>query len=238
MSATKSIYGQLIVFEEVGGNMTERIRSIGAFETFEPLIKFYVECPKPNLERFNQALFYILHLYSRQSEILNTSGDIGRPELKAIVLNKLRIDDKKFRNELINLDVEAVRETADRYMDTQGSKRFQHLMMLHDQYSTMLVSARYVVGKDGIGLDYDQMRKNSKYAAELYEEINKWEQEVEEEEKILTLGKNEVIKRSGNKKAKRFSSLRMEDIQRQVREEYEKNATDNEQENTGHDDID
>src|SRR5436305_1908866 len=85
-----TIYTDLIQYVDVGGVMVDRITAIGAYHVFEPLVSLYIT-EKEDHEKFNQALFYILLLYSKESDILSTQ--LSYLQIKGAVAEQLGITD-------------------------------------------------------------------------------------------------------------------------------------------------
>lgn len=210
LPSDRSIFQDLMQFREVGGDMVERISAIGVYEIFKPLIEQYAL--KGDMDSFNKALFYILWLYSKDTDLIVAGYDYL--EVKAMVAKRLSIEGKLY-SDLIQLATPAIVETVNNYMDYQNSRIYRHLTMVREQYQIMVRSSTWILTP--AGMDYEQMRRNSRHAAELYDDIRIWEQKFTEEERVLKPAIGEL--KRGSAKYKRNTSLRIEDLMREVRDE-------------------
>ncbi len=198
-----SIYTALIGYEDVGGDMIERINHMGLAEVFGPIAEEW----GADQSVFNKVLFYTLHCYSRESPFVIHESDWSN--IKRKVAKKVGIDHKEdLFFQLYDLRNKNYTFTIRRYLDYQGSKATKHLMMLKDLYEQMVNSAiENITDKDGV-IMYDQKVKNAEYADRLYEKINLWQQRIEGEETHLNKARGQLreveIKRNN-------LTLRMED---------------------------
>lgn len=182
--------------------MVERIKALNLYMVFEPLVLCYSE----DRSKFNTALFYILHVYSRESKFIISDQDFVA--VKRRVIDRLVITDSLLTQQLMELHG-PVLITVQRYLKLQMSKTLEHLMMKRELYQQMLQSAMdNITDANGIVM-YDQKKKNSDYADRLYDEINEWEQRLLSEHKELRQAVEEIreIKKKNNR-----SSLRIEDV--------------------------
>ncbi len=208
----KTLYQRLIDFREVGGDMISVINSHSAREIFEPLIALYGS----EMLKFNQAFFYLLMVYSRDST--SWAKGVSYEETKRAVIKELEIEDAQLAHELMDLELQEIRDTVQRYLDYQGSPEWDHLIMIKELYHEMRVSAMMPIRK-GEAIDYEQKFKNARYAKELLQEIGAWEAKMMEDEKNYAETRQLLAKKGQGKEKKRhIASLRVEDAILQMRQ--------------------
>lgn len=199
-----SIYNAILQYEEVGGDLVERIKALGLFDVFEPIITEY----GADMEQFDRVLFYMIHCYSRESEfhVLQADWEL----IKKQVAEKVGIDTKSELYEaLFYLKSIPFTLSVRKYLDYQNSKPLKHLLMLKDLYEQMVNSAiENITDSNGVVL-FDQKVKNAKHAEEIYSKITEWEMRINEENTKLNKP-IEQLKSVEKKKSNRFT-LRMED---------------------------
>lgn len=199
----KNVYESIRQYEEVRGDMIERLNAMGLNETFQPIIDEYGSDP----EKFNQVLFYIIHCYSRESDFHIQHVDWG--EIKSLVAKRVGIDTEgDLFFDLFDLRNTNFTVCIRQYMDYQGSRAFKHLMMLKDLYNQMINSAIENITDKDDKIWYEQKVKNAQHAESLYEKIAQWEQRIEGDE--VKLNKPRTQLNEVEKKKDRFT-LRMED---------------------------
>jgi hypothetical protein len=211
-----SVYGELLQYEEVQGDMVDRIKAMGVYHIFEQLHTYYNE----EYQLFNKALFFILHAYSLKSKyhVLGQSW----AGVKEAVAEKVGItvdgpavertreettESVLLYSDLILLKSREVISTINKYLLYQGNKNFRHLCMLKDQYEQMVSGALDPIEKSSGEIDFDQKNRNRKYATEILLEIAQWEQTIYDNDKDLKAAMEELQ----NKKENNTQSLRVED---------------------------
>jgi hypothetical protein len=208
-----SVYEELIQYEEVGGDMTARLSKMNLRQVFEPVIVYY----GAEADILNKVLFYILHIYSKESKFIVPGQDyLGT---KQRCCDRLGIpEDLKCQHEsfvyqdLVFLESSDVVDTVQRYLKLQMSKTFEHLVMKRELYLQMVQSAMGRLTDHNGVVDYDQKFKNSGYAEKLYGEIYHWEQQLSAEHPELKSAIEELRER---KTVAGKASLRIEDILKQ-----------------------
>ena len=198
-------------FLDIGGDMVARVQGASLAHIFQPLIDHY----GMDMERFNKSLFYILMVYSRDSEYLHAGCSYD--ENKINIVKELNIPEDLSFN-LIDLVDQPVYLTVDNYIQYQGSRTWEHLVMVRELYEQMRNSARSMMKKNDL-IDWDQKMKNAKYAKELYEETIYWEKTLASEEQAIFLDKGVIHKKKGETKKAEVPTLRYEDTLRKVRDE-------------------
>lgn len=203
-----SIYSEMLQYEEVGGNMVERLEKMNVAYIFVRIIVAY----KHDMEVFNKVLFYILHTYSFKSKFhvlgadwLKTKTDVARHV--GIMYDDPGVDDNLLLNEVLWLESKAVTGSVQSYLEYQGERNYKHLIMLKDLYEEMVVAALSNIKKASLEVDYDQKFRNHDYATKLLGEIQEWEQRVAEGNRELKAAMEEVQFDAGRVK----KSLRLED---------------------------
>lgn len=200
----RDVYHGLKQYQEVGGDLVERIDKMGLHDVFEPLIEEY----SADMEQFNKALFYILNCYSRTSEFVVLEGEWSA--IKRQCASNAGVDpDSELFHALFDLANDNVTRTIRKYLDYQGGKAHKHLMMLKDLYDQMVNSAIENIKDGNENTNYDQKKKNAEHASKLYSEINEWEQKIEVTNTPLKKATDEFV--AQEKKNKTKFSLRMED---------------------------
>lgn len=199
----KNVYEAIKQYEEVGGDMVERIQSMGLHEVFDSIIVEY----GPDPLKFNQVLFYTIFCYSRESEYHVQLVDWA--DIKKKVAQRVHIDVKsELFYDLFELRNKPFTICIRKYMDYQGSRALKHLVMLKDLYEQIVNAAiENIQDKDGITW-YEQKVKNAQHADVLYEKIAQWEQRIETDEVRLNKPRSQL--KEVQKKAHRFG-LRLED---------------------------
>lgn len=212
------VYNGLIQYEEVGGDMVQRIRLMGMYDVFESLDRF---CDG-DMSRFNPALFYIIHTYSFESKyhVLGVEwldikkkvlAQVGGEELKKIsitrTINEMPVYSTLY-DELLYMTDPQIVLTIDKYLSYQGNRNFKHLIMLKDLYEQMVRGALEPIRKSTGEVDFDQKNKNRGYAASILNEITEWEQKVTDQTSQLI---KEGVKELNKRKTSQTRSLRMED---------------------------
>lgn len=198
-----NIYTYILQYEDIGGNLVEKLQQMNVFPIFVKMAKCYEE----DLSKFNKVLFYILHTYSLQSKfhVLGADWQLTKNNVAKHVGIK---EDEDLYNDAVLLENTAVVITIQNYLDYQGEKNFKHLCMLKDLYEQMVSSAVANIKKASDEIDYDQKYKNHEYAGKLLEEIKQWEQRVADSNKELKEAINELrTHNQGNHQR----SLRLED---------------------------
>ncbi len=198
-----SIYSEMLAFEEVGGDMLTRLGQMNVAHIFLRIAKYYEGQP----DKFNKALFYILHTYSFKSKFHILGSDWKQTKMK--VAEHVGLDENFTQEycDLVLLESQAVVETIQDYLNYQGERSFKHLIMLKDLYEQMVAAALSDIKKASLETDYDQKYRNHDYATKLLAEINEWEQRVAEGNRELKEAMMEVQADKGRIK----KSLRMED---------------------------
>jgi hypothetical protein len=196
-----NVYTELIQYEEIGGDMTDRIDRLNLHVIFEPIITHY-----PDRSKFNSVLFFILHVYSKEGTAIIPGQDYL--QCKERLADRLKIKDEQLREDILYLRCPEIVKTVQRYLKLQMSKTLEHLTMKRELYQQMLTSAMMnLTNKDG-GTDYDQKFSNSEYADKLYDQIHDWEQRLMDENKELKQAMEEL---RAVKQRRNISSLRIED---------------------------
>lgn len=184
--AVLSIYHELMQFENIGGDLVYRLDQMNLHDQFLPLIEKY----GGDCDKFNRVLFYILHVYSKESPLIIDGLDYVT--IKNAALDRVGIEEPDLRSDLMNLFDEAVVKTVHNYLSLQLTRLHTHLVSKRELYQQMLNSSMdMITGKDNQVL-WDQKRKNSQYADELYREIAEWEQKMAEDTKDLRVALTEV----------------------------------------------
>ncbi len=219
-----SIYTEIVAYEEVGGDMVTRLKDMGVHDVFEDIDKYYQE----DYNLFNKALLFILHAYSLNSKfhVMGQSWIDTKERIAAKVgINhdapfvnrpKADVDDDAdevekmekvlLYSDLVYMESKEVINCIQKYLAYQGNKNFRHLCMLKDQYVQMVAGALDPIVKSSGEIDYDQKSRNRKYATEILEEIQTWEQKVADSDRNL---KDALIE--FNRKKGVDQSLRLED---------------------------
>jgi hypothetical protein len=192
-----NVYAELIQYEENGGDMVDRIDRLNLHVIFEPIIANY-----PDRSVFNKILFYILHVYSKESKSIIPGQDYG--QCKDRLADRMKLSDQ-LREDTVHLRCPHIVTTVRRYLKNQMSKTLEHLTMKRELYHQMLTSSISGATED---LSYDQKFKNSEYADKLYDQIHEWEQRLLEENKELKPALEEL---RALKQKKNTGSLRIED---------------------------
>lgn len=197
-----SIYSEMLQYQEVGGNMMERLGKMNVAHLFVRIAAKY----KEDGEAFNKVLFYILHTYSLKSKFHVLGADWN--ETKEAIARHLAIDESNLLwDDTVLLKSSEVISSIQNYLNYQGNRNFKHLCMLKDLYEQMVSSAVDNIKKASDETDYDQKYKNHDYASKLLAEINEWEQRVAEGHKELKDAMGEMAQFKKTNKL----SLRMED---------------------------
>jgi hypothetical protein len=195
-----NVYNELIQYEDMGGDMVGRISALSLHAVFEPIIENY-----PDRSVFNKYLFYILHVYSKESKAIipgQNYEDCKRRLAKQLKLSEQEMED------VVNLRCPFVIKTVQRYLRLQMSKTLEHLTMKRELYQQMLQnSLNNLTDKDGV-INFDQKFKNSSYADQLYDQIHEWEIRLLEDNKELKAALDEL---KAVKQRKNNASLRLED---------------------------
>lgn len=200
----QSVYKAILQFEEVGGDLIARLRSMGLNEVFEPIITNYGDEPVT----FNKVLFYLIHAYSRESELHIANADWG--QVKKNAAEKAGINSEEETGlylDLYDLRTVEIARTIRLYLDYQAGRDLKHMLMLKDLYEQMLNSAiENITDKDNV-VNYNQKFQNAQYAEKLYLKIAEWEQRIEQNELAVNKGREELrrVEKKNN------FSLRMED---------------------------
>lgn len=169
-----NVYTGLKQYQEVGGNLVERIKSMGLYEVFQPLDEEYGD----DMETFNHVLFYLLNCYSRNSPFVIIEREWS--EIKLVAAEDAGIDVKsELFFDLTELTNTNFTRAIRRYLDYQGGKAHKHLMMLKEQYDQFVNSAIENIKGDDEKINWDQKFKNGGYATKLYQQIAEWEQRIE-----------------------------------------------------------
>lgn len=171
----KDVYTGLKQFQDIGGDLIERIKSMGLQEVFSPLIEEY---GSDEMLQFNTVLFYLLNCYSRQSDYLILDAEWEFIKMEAAKDAGLDLESELY-TDLYYLKNNNFNRTVRKYLDYQNSKPFKHLIMLKDLYEQMVNSAIENITDKDEKTNYDQKKKNAEHAAKLYHEINEWEQRIE-----------------------------------------------------------
>lgn len=199
----KDVYTGLKQYQDVGGDLVERIKAMGLNETFEPLIEEYGS----EGAEFNIVLFYLLNCYSRSSDFLILDAEWGEIKKQAAINAGLDIESPLYFD-LYDLKNNNFNRTIRKYLDYQNNKPFKHIMMLKDLYEQMVNSAIEDIKDKDEKTNYDQKKKNAEHASKLYLEIHEWEQRLEMENVRL---KKPVDEFKEVEKKKDALNLRVED---------------------------
>lgn len=198
-----SIYRALKQYQSTQGDMLERIKLHGLHEVFSPIIVEYA-LDKNDMYMFNSALFYILNVYSKESELHILNQDWHLIKEKAAEDAGVQPGSELY-DDLVLLKSTAVAQCARMYLDRQKNKVFKHLVMLKDLYEQFVNGAiENITDKDGV-TDYDQKMRNSEHANKIYTQMHEWEQRLELDTDKLKKFEDEL------KQAERKFSLRLED---------------------------
>ncbi len=201
-----SIYATIKSYQEVQGDMVERLEKHGLRDVFEPIIEKYGN----DMDVFNAVLFYLINAYSRESLLHMASSDWSVIKEKAAEDAGLKDYDDVYID-CLHLKSSEFVTSVRMYLDKQKSKAFKHLMMLNELYNQMLDGAiENIQDKDGV-VDYDQKKRNAEHADSLYIKIGEWEQKLVVQNENLNKVEDEM------KNAERKFSLRMEDVAHEVR---------------------
>lgn len=201
-----NVFTGLKQYQDVGGDLVSRIKSMGLHEVFEPLIDEYGSEP----EIFNQVLFFILNVYSRVSPFVVLEAEWSHVKEQAAIDAGMDITEELY-HEVCDLKKANVTRTIRKYLDYQKAKPNKHLLMLKDLYEQMVNAALEVTPVDG-KVDYDQKKKNADYASKLYTEIAQWEQRIETLELPIKRAVDEFKEvEKIQQQPKNSLSLRMED---------------------------
>lgn len=204
-----SIFEKVIAYK---GDLIVKLESMGLVPLFEPLASYLI-----NKMEFEAVIMYIVMLYSKDSDRLLP---IDYELIKQNIAGELMIEEP-LRSQLITLDVTSATDAIqlsfitelikviNAYLEIQSSATFSHIVMLKELYQTMKRGTQTIV-TDGV-VDYDQMAKNAKYAAELAKEIKEWEYSLAQEERSLKNQKGEIAK----KRTKALAQIRVEDFTKQ-----------------------
>lgn len=116
---------------------------------------------------------FILLAFSHDSEMLMLNDDWEMSKKK--IYNKVGLPkEEEIFNMVVQLNSTAIYQTVNNYLNFQQAREFKHLTSLKELYEQMLSSIYK------FDVDYDQKRKNSKYAFELWNEIEVYEQRAEQ----------------------------------------------------------
>lgn len=204
------VHKKLLDFGDIGGDMRERVKGYGLAVIFEPMIGYFFKETEDHLG-FNKTLFYILMLYSKDSDAVTAGVSWKQNKLAVAQQNGIT---GKLKKDLVDLEIPEIVDSIQRYLDYQGSKAWSHLCMIRDLYDQMVLSALRPASPSE-GLTWDQKKKNAEYANDLYREIAEWEQRIREEERNQEEGRSEI--RRKKPRAERFT-LRTEDILAKVKD--------------------
>ena len=197
-----SVYHELTQYEEVGGDMVERINKLCLHQVFSPIIETYIA----DAEKFNKILFYILHIYSKESKMIIVGTSYL--DAKNRVADMLKMEGE-FRGAAIEFRCPALVHTVQRYIRLQLSKPLEHLIMKRELYQRMIESATCGVKDEDSVSDFNQMKKNSDYADLLYAEMFAWERRLLEENDELKAALDEIRESTVLPKKE---SMRIEDL--------------------------
>lgn len=216
-----SIYKALIQYEDIQGDMVERIRELYVQHVFKPMTEYYGD----NLQLFNKALFFILHTYSLNSKYhilgqdwleikLRIAERVGINKEEPFMVRKTTEDEEDESTEnvllytdLILLESPEVVKTIQNYLNFQGNRNFKHLCMLKDQYEQMVNGSLDPIKKSSNDIDFEQKNKNRGYATKILKEIMEWEQKMAEDNQEL----KDAVEEFYNKTRMSLNSLRVED---------------------------
>lgn len=203
----KTIFQYLTAFEEVGGDVLSRMEAFPAQERlittplrriFQPVIDLYPD----DIATFNKVLYFILYAYSPESTHNFLNWDWA--DIKKNVADKVGIEEgTSLHADVVLLGNKVIAQAAYDYLKCIGGGEWKHLCMLKDLYEEMLFASISPI-KKGEEIDYDQKKKNSKYASELWEEIKS------RETKLLSL-ETGLLKQQRDELADRTRSLSLED---------------------------
>jgi hypothetical protein len=203
-----SVYHELVQYEETQGDMVDRINQLKLAEVFEPIIAGY-----PDRSAFNKILFFILHLYSKESKVVVPGQDYTA--IKMSVAKSLGMSEQLIQSAVF-LQCPLITRAVQNYLKRQMSKTLEHLVMKRELYMQMVHSAISDL-KDGSGLtDYEQKAKNSAHANKLYDEIHEWETRLMDENKDLKSAMDDL---RNLKVKKNTTSLRPEDLLKEINAE-------------------
>jgi hypothetical protein len=203
-----SVYHELVQYEETQGDMVDRINQLKLAVVFEPIISGY-----PDRSDFNKILFFILHVYSKESKVVVPGQDYTA--IKMSVANNLGMSEKLV-NSTVFLQCPLVTRAVQLYLQRQMSKTLEHLVMKRELYSQMLHSAMSNLTDSGGLTDYEQKAKNSAHANKLYDEIHEWEARLMDENKEL---KGALDDLRNLKMKKNSTSMRPEDLLKEINAE-------------------
>ena len=152
---------------------------------------------------------FILYAFSWDSDMLILNDDWENSKRKIYNRVGLPKDDGLFKD-ITNIIPPAICLCVKNYLAFQQAREFKHLIALKELYDQMISSIYDST------VDYDQKRKNSKYAFELWSEIEVYEQRAEQKygngfaERKKTA--EEMIKTaSGNSNTKKSTGATLED---------------------------
>lgn len=112
---------------------------------------------------------FILLAFSFDSDMLKLNDDWEISKKKIYSKVGLPKEEELYAT-IVELKSSSIYQTVNNYLNLQQAREFKHLTALKELYEQMLSS----IYKPDV--DYDQKRKNSKYAFELWGEIETYEQ--------------------------------------------------------------
>lgn len=176
-----SIYKELIQFEQIGGDMIERIKGLGVYNVFKPMAEDERFVDK--MDDFNVVLWWVLYCYS-----LNSGKDIVGSDWqyrKLTIAKELKMP-ADLMNKVIALEIPGLRKTIINYLEFQDYRVYKHLKILQEQYSQMLsASLQDLKIGEGDNIDYTMKYKCGEYADKLLERIKFYEDKLKDDNRDL-----------------------------------------------------